>query len=49
MRPNLAPERIAQAITLAGILAAAWFYFVARSDFGVALAVSALVGSGIVQ
>lgn len=49
MPPSLAPERVAQAVTLAGILAAALFYLVARSDFGVALAVSALVGSGAVQ
>lgn len=49
MRPSLAPERLAQALTLAGVIAAAWFYFVAHSDFGLALAVAALVGSGAVQ
>jgi hypothetical protein len=49
MRSRLAPERVAQAITLAGVIAATWFYFVAHSDFGAALAVAALVGSGVVQ
>ncbi|GEM85712.1 hypothetical protein [Meiothermus granaticius] len=49
MRPRLTPERLAQTLTLAGVIAAVWFYLVARSDFGVALAVATLVGSGVVQ
>lgn len=49
MRPNLTPPRVAHTLTLAGIIGAAWFYLVQHNEFGIALAVTTLVGSGVVQ
>jgi len=45
----LAPDRLARTLVYAGIAGFIWFFFLQPSPFGSTLAVTTLVGAGMVQ